>query len=112
MSKSKKPLTGESFDKLTDAEKERIFRQLDSLTSEQVKSRFRPLTAKEKREHFKRKSGRPQLGKAGTEIISVTVEKSLLEQANAYAKANGMKRSELVTLGLRLAMQTGARKAG
>ena len=110
MRKSKKPLTGEAFDKLPNAEKERIFRELDNLTPAQV-ARFRPLTAKEKREHFQppRKVGRPKFGNAGTEIISVTVEKSLLKQANAYAKANGMKRSELVTLGLKMAMGASAK---
>ena len=52
--------------------------------------------------------GRPKHGKYGTQIISVTVEKELLKQANAYAKAKGLKRSELVTQGLRLAMQQSA----
>jgi len=37
----------------------------------------------------------PKLGKHGTRIVSVTVEKSLLKRADAYAKANGIKRSEL-----------------
>jgi metal-responsive CopG/Arc/MetJ family transcriptional regulator len=39
--------------------------------------------------------GRPKLGKHGARAVTVTVEKSLLKQADAYAKANGMKRSEL-----------------
>lgn len=113
MGKSSK-LTGEAFDKLSDADKERIDRELDNLTPAQIKASFRPLTAREKQEHFRpRKPGRPKLGKSGTEVISVTVEKSLLKQANAYAKANGMKRSELVTVGLKLAMEAGgSRKAG
>lgn len=107
MSKGK-IMTGRDFEALPDVEKERIFRELDNLTAEKVKA-ARPLTAAEKRRHFQtpRKVGRPKLGRSGTEIISVTVEKSLLKQANAYAKANGMKRSELVTLGLKMAMSAG-----
>ena len=38
----------------------------------------------------------------------MTVEKSLLKQANAYTKATGMNRSELVTLGLKMAMSARA----
>jgi hypothetical protein len=100
-----KPITGRAFEALPDTEKERIFRELDNLTPAQLKE-YRPLTAKEKREHFhpKNKGGRPKLGKAGTEIISISVEKSLLREVNAYAKTKGIKRSELVTAGLRLVM--------
>jgi hypothetical protein len=108
MSKGRnKPMSGRDFEALPDAEKERMFRELDNLTAEQVKA-ARPLTEAQRRQHFQppRKAGRPKFGTSGTEIISVTVEKSLLKQANAYAKANGMKRSELVTAGLRMAMRT------
>ena len=48
--------------------------------------------------------GRAKLGKNGTKIVSVTVECDLLKQADAYAKARRMKRSELVSVGLKLAM--------
>ena len=39
MSKSKKPLTGEAFDKLSDSDKKRIYRELDGLTSRQIKEK-------------------------------------------------------------------------
>ena len=106
MSKKQTRLTGEIFDALPEAEKRRIRRELEQMTPEQIKAEFRPLAAKEKRELYQppRKAGRPKLGK-GTEIISVTVEKSLLKQANAYAKANGMKRSELVTIGIKAVLE-------
>lgn len=101
-------MTGRDFEALPNSEKERIFRQLDHLTPEKVKAAC-PLTAAQKRRHFQppRKPGRPKFGKSGTEIISVTVEKSLLKQSDAYVKANGMKRSALVSAGLRLAMRMG-----
>jgi len=99
----KKEMTGRDFDALPNAEKDRIFRELDNLTPAQLKA-YRPLTAKEKRAHFqppRNKSGRPKLGKAGTEIISISVEKSLLREVNAYAKTKGIKRSELFVNGVR-----------
>lgn len=42
--------------------------------------------------------GRPCLGKHGARIVSVTVEKTLFKRADAYAKANELKRSELFAL--------------
>ena len=45
--------------------------------------------------------GRPKLGRAGTRVVSVTVEVDLLTRADAFAAAAGMKRSELFTQGLR-----------
>lgn len=105
---SKKEITGRDFDALPVAEKERIYRELDQLTPAQARRAFRPMTPAERREYsrrtsapIRRKGGRPKLGKSGTSIISVSVEKSLLKAVNAYAKAAGIKRSELVTAALR-----------
>jgi hypothetical protein len=106
-------LTGEAFDALAAEEKERIFCELDNLTPEQMKARFRPLTARERREHFKpRKRGRPRLGKAGTENISVSLEKSFLREVNAFAKAKGIKHSELIASALRNVMGKTERGTG
>jgi len=44
--------------------------------------------------------GRPRIGK-GAKTISLTVEQSLLEQADAYARRHGISRSKLVAQGLR-----------
>jgi len=49
------------------------------------------------------KPGRPKVGK-GVKVISLSVEKDLLKQADVYAKRHGMKRTELVAVGLKLAM--------
>jgi len=64
----KKAMTGRDFDALPDAEKERIFRELDNLTAAQLKEQFRPMSRKEKQALYQRpkgKSGRPKFGKAG-----------------------------------------------
>ena len=104
----KKGMTGRDFDALPDAEKERIFRELDNLTPAQVRA-GRPLTSREKRAEFqppKGKSGRPKFGKAGTQIISISVEKSLLREVDAYAKTKGVKRSELFVSSVRSLITT------
>lgn len=110
MAKASKPkeMTGRDFDALPAAEKERVYHELDNLTPAQTRRMFRPMTPKERREYVRRtsapaknKGGRPKLGKAGTAVISVSVERSLLKAINAYAKAKGIKRSELVSAALR-----------
>jgi hypothetical protein len=113
MSKSsttrRKGLTATSFIALPDAEKERIYQEIDSKAPGQLWAESKPLTARQQAQWNKVKKnlgGRPKLGKDGTAIISVTVEKGLLKQAEAYAKSHGMNRSELVTTGLKLAIGT------
>jgi hypothetical protein len=85
-----KAMTGRDFDALPAAEKERIFRELDDLTPADARRKFRPMTPTERRDYVRRtsapaknKGGRPKHGRAGTAIISVSVEKSLLEAVNA-----------------------------
>lgn len=43
--------------------------------------------------------------------MSVSIERSLLEQADAYAEAHGVKRSELFASGLRAVLSESARGA-
>jgi hypothetical protein len=61
----------------------------------------RPLT-KAQREHFEslRGRGRPTVGQ-GAKVISLSVERQLLAQADARARALGISRAELVARGLR-----------
>ena len=106
--KRTKEMSGRDFDALPAVEKERIFLELDNLTPAQARQAFRPMTPKERGDYVWRtsaparnKGGRPKLGKAGTAVISVSVEKSLLKAVNAYARAKGIKRSELVSAALR-----------
>ena len=92
-------LTGEEFDAMTAEQRAMVFAELEAETPEQRQVRSTPLNAEErawwKQVQKKLKVGRPRFGKSGTRIVSVTVEKGLLRQADAYAKAKGMKRSEL-----------------
>lgn len=98
-------LTASSFEALADFEKERIYAEIDA-SAEKLAKTAKPLSPRQRKAWARARTrmGRPKLGRNGTSIISVTVEKELLKEANAYAKANGMKRSELVTVGLRLAL--------
>lgn len=105
---SKKKLTGEAFEALTAEEKERIVKELDDLTPAQVRA-MPKLTKKQVRKLLQPpKGGRPKFGKSGTKIISATVEKDLLKQTDRYAKAHGMKRSEVIVEGLRLVLTRSA----
>lgn len=103
-------LTPSKFLALPDAEKERIYREIDAKSTEKLLAESKPLTTRQRARWNKIKKnlgGRPKLSKEGTEIVSVTVEKGLLRQADAYAKSHGMKRSELVRTGLKLALAKG-----
>jgi hypothetical protein len=99
----------EKFLELPDVEKNRIAGKLDSETLEESLARSRPLNAREKRQwqRFKAKMGRPRIGK-GAKTISLTVEQSLLEQADAYARRHGISRSKLVAQGLRAVLGSAA----
>ena len=91
----------EKFISLPDSEKARIVRQLDDEPPQKSLARSRPLNARERRQWraFKSKMGRPKIGK-GAKTISLTVEKSLLAQADAYARRHGISRAKLVAQGL------------
>ena len=103
MSKPKKISDIEEFIALPDSEKERILRGIESETPQKRRSRSRPLNAEERRRwrRFKAKIGRPKIGK-GAKTISLTVEKDLLAQADAYAKRHGVSRAKLVAQALQV----------
>ena len=63
---------------------------------------FHPLTPEERKQwqRMKRKMGRPKRG-AGAKIISLTVERTLLAQADRFAKKRHMTRAALVDQALR-----------
>jgi hypothetical protein len=54
--------------------------------------------------------GRPLIGK-GAQRVSVTVERALLHEANKFAKSRNMTRSELIAIGLRMAIRGKRRSA-
>jgi hypothetical protein len=91
----------DEFISLPDAEKERIVKEIESETLQQSLARSRPLNPRERRQwrRFKAKMGRPKVGK-GAKTISLTVERTLLEQADAFAKRHGISRAKLVARGL------------
>jgi hypothetical protein len=102
-----KEMTGQDFDALGDAEKEKIFAELDAEGTDEQLARSKPLNAKErafyerfrKAQKAKRKAGRPKIGK-GAKVIAVSVERGLLKRADTYAKRHGLKRTELIARAL------------
>lgn len=100
MSKRRKSDIDE-FIALPDSKKRRIVREIEAETPEQRFARSRPLNARERAQwrKFKRKMGRPVVGK-GAKTISLTVERDLLRRADEYARRHGISRSKLVAQGL------------
>ncbi len=75
-------------------------------------SESRPLNAAERKiwKRFQRKvRGRPTVG-AGAKVMSVSIERTLLKEADSFAKRHKLKRSQMVAEGLRLVMNQ--RRAG
>ncbi len=65
----------------------------------------KPLTpAQHRRASARAKAGRPKIG-AGTQIVRVSIERSLLRQVDAFAQRHALKRLQMVAEGLRLVMQ-------
>ena len=99
----------DEFISLPVAEKERIFREIEAETPQERLAKSRPLSAKERAAWaaFKRKAGRPRLGKNGVEKVSISVEQSLLKEADNYAKKHKLNRSELFTRGVQRLIRSG-----
>ena len=94
------------FEALSDAEKERVWEFYDT---NDPRSETRPMTPAERAQWERvQKSlkatrpvrGRPRVGK-GAEVVAVSIEKGLLDQADAYARQHGLGRSEVFVLGLK-----------
>ena len=103
--KRPKEMMADDFIALPKREQDRIFAELDAQTPEQLLAKSRPLNARERaewreiRKHLKRGRGRPRVG-MGVARVAVSVERSLLGQADAYAKSHKLNRSELVSASL------------
>jgi hypothetical protein len=108
MRKQKKSAIDE-FIALPDSEKARIVREIEAQTPSERLARSRPLNAQERRQwrRFKNKLGRPRVGK-GAKTISLTVEKELLAEADAYARKHGLSRAGVVAQGLRAVLGSAA----
>jgi hypothetical protein len=90
------------FMALSDVDKEKV-----ALYYEQGRHRgeTRPLNAGERAEvrREKKRMGRPRIGK-GAKVISLSVERDLLQRADACAKSRGLKRAEFFGEALRGAL--------
>ena len=98
----KPAMTAREFEALPDSEKERIYQEIDQADPERLRAESKPLTAidRERWNRFKKKAGRPKVGQ-GVRVISLSVERGLLKEADAFAKRNGTSRAELVARALR-----------
>lgn len=101
-SKAGGPGVIDRFIALPDAEKERIWQEIDRQTPEELEARSKPLGKKDRERwaKFQKRqgsAGRPKLGPRGVKVIAVSVERNLLARADAHAKKHGLKRSELLT---------------
>lgn len=99
----------DAFIALPDSQKERIVEKIDAETPERRLARSRPLNARERKQwrRFKAKMGRPKAGE-GAKTVSLTVEKGLLREADAYARRHGLTRAALVAKGLRAVLDSAA----
>ena len=100
----------EAFMALPDREKERLWKSFDNVRP----SDTRPLTPEERKlwERARRKRGRPKTGN-GVRVISLSVERGLLDRADSYARRNGMTRAALFSQGVRAILSNrNRRRAG
>jgi len=102
--KSKKKDPVERFLALSDAQKDAEVAKFDR--DEIPLSESRPLTPAERKRwnRIRRGLGRPQIGQ-GAAIVPISIERGLLKEVNAFAKAHHLKRSQMVAEGLRLVMR-------
>lgn len=101
-------MSGRDFEALPRGEREKIIADIEAKTPEQHLAESRPLTRAERAQwkQYKRRgsAGRPLLGPRGVKVISLSVEQSLLQRADAFAKSHGMKRSEFFSQAILAAM--------
>jgi hypothetical protein len=103
-------MTASEFMALPDKEKSRIYVEVDSMSDEEIRAKSRPLTAKQRaewkklqkkmQEEHRRGRGRPRLGNEVAKRVSITVESSLLDRADAWARRHKLNRSELMSRSL------------
>src|SRR5665213_3193735 len=95
--------TFDTFDRLSPAEKEKVWKYFDRKIP---MSELRDPTPAQKAilARHRKKMGRPKIG-LGAKVVAVTLEKGLLQRVDAYAKKCGMKRAEMISQGLRLVMR-------
>ncbi len=101
----------ERFLSLSDAEKEAEVARFDKpLPLDADGLPGKPLTPAQRKRWDKiqkRLRGRPKIGR-GAKILTVSIERGLLEKADAFARQHKLKRSEMVAHGLLRIMKEGA----
>jgi hypothetical protein len=101
--KKKKPTPIENFLALSDAQKDA---EVDRLIALPCRA-WKPLTPAQRKQWArikrKMKMGRPMVGE-GAKQISVTMELDRLKRVDRYAKAHGLKRTQVIAQGVDLLM--------
>jgi len=107
MSKAKKSII-EEFIALPDSAKDEIYNQIDAETPAEQLKRSRPLNARERAiwKKFQQKAGTAKTGSNAVRKVSISMNESLLKQADRYAKEHKLNRSELFAQGIQRLLQT------
>ena len=104
--------TIEQFESLSDAEKERVWEFYDAadpLADTRPMTQAHAARWKQVQASLKSKSrrrGRPRVGE-GAEVVAVSIERGLLERADAYARRHGLGRSEVFVRGIKKVVRAG-----
>jgi hypothetical protein len=106
-------MTGADFDRMTDAEKDAFAAQFQrkiplSETRPLSKALRQRLGRLPTRAEYERATGKHGRGRAGdtkkATRLNVTIDRGLLAQADAFAKARGLSRAEMIAWALRAVM--------
>ncbi|HEY3244606.1 MAG TPA: hypothetical protein VGM03_14795 [Phycisphaerae bacterium] len=86
------------FEALTHRQKEQLYQECEALRAD---AKGQPLTPAQRRLHARAQRRGPALKRRGTRIVSLSIERDLLRQAERVARVRGISRSELFSRGLR-----------
>jgi len=98
----------EEFIALPDWKKNQIIAEIEAESPTHRLANSRPLNARERAqwEAFKKSAAKRPADDHCTKKVSIDVEQSLLEQADAYAKRHKLNRSELFSRSLKKLIET------
>lgn len=98
----KKP--GKAYTRMSTADLAAATKEFDE---DFVFEKAKPLTAADRKRHARaRKRGRPK-ARQGVENVRITIDRGLLREVDAFARARRMSRSELIARGLRAVLAAG-----
>ena len=106
MSKSKRLMTGEEFDALSDSEKERIWQEIDRMTPEEIAASSQPLNKEEKAQwaRVRKKIARHKPAQK-VRRLSITLEDGLVDRVERMARREGVSRDQIVARSLKLLLR-------